>query len=138
MTPTIERFLEKIIIAENKCWVWTGAKDKEDYGRIRVNNTTKLTHRFIYEYYYGQICPDLTIDHLCRNRTCVNPLHLEQVTQQINASRGINWNSIKTHCKNGHLLSGNNLRIENGKRRCKTCVRENKRITRKLKKLQFS
>lgn len=101
-------------------------------------NKTPLSHRWIYEYYYRQICPDLTIDHLCRNRACVNPVHLEQVTMKINNLRGNSMSIInmrKTDCNKGHPLSGENLRIENGGgRRCKTCELDRKRHSRKLKK----
>jgi len=135
VTTTIERFLTKINIVESGCWEWTAFKNKKGYGMFHLVSKTPLSHRFIYEYYYGQICPDLTIDHVCRNRACVNPIHLEQVTMQINNLRGNSMSGInmrKTQCKRGHSLSGINLIIENMQRRCRTCTNTRKRITRKL------
>lgn len=126
MIPAIERFLEKISVADNGCWEWLGAKSR-GYGTLRLNNKTILAHRFIYEYYNGSICPDLTIDHLCRNRACCNPLHLEQITSRLNILRGIGIAAInfrKTHCPKGHEYTEENTYISpNKKRSCLTCLK---------------
>lgn len=120
MKPPIERFLEKIIITDSGCWEWLGSKSNGGYGQFIINTKKLYIHRFIYEYYHGQICPDLQIDHLCRNRKCGNPNHLEQVTQQENISRGSRPN--QTHCKRGHELKGVNLYInKTNHRSCRTC-----------------
>ncbi len=139
MKPAIEKFLPKISVSENGCWNWLAGKDSDGYAKFGLNYKTIRGSRFIFEYYHGAICPDLTIDHLCRNRACVNPLHLEQVTNRENILRGTCFSAInarKTHCNKGHPLSGENLRIENdGGRRCKTCELDRKRHSRELKKL---
>ena len=116
--PPIERFLSKIKIIGN-CWMWQRFKDKDGYSRIQINKKSCSGHRFIYEYYHGDIDPNLMIDHLCRKRACVNPEHLELVTPLINTKRGIgNRNKEKTRCPYGHEYSGISSQ---GKRICKIC-----------------
>lgn len=121
---SIERFLSKIHINDS-CWEWTARKNRNGYGGFDIPNKTVLAHRFIFEYYHGTICPDLTIDHLCRNRGCVNPTHLEQVSIKVNTMRGTSFsavNSRKTHCIHGHEFSEQNtIQRKNDNRGCKTC-----------------
>lgn len=113
---------------DNGCWEWTKNKDKAGYGIIRINEKNLKTHRFMYEYYYGSICPDLTIDHLCRNTSCCNPKHLEQVTLKVNIHRGngiAGINFRKIYCKRGHEFTPENIYLsQNIKRSCKTCVKQ--------------
>jgi len=122
----IQRFLLKIKINIDY-WEWQDSLDKDGYGHLRVGDKKIRVHRWIYEYYYGSICPVLTIDHLCRNRGCCNPFHLEQVTQKENTQRGLtgkinNHNKIKTHCKRGHEFTHDNVYIgKKGNRICKKC-----------------
>ena len=108
------------------CWLWKRYRDKVGYGKFRSNEeTTTLVHRISYEHWNGKIPKGLTVDHLCRNTSCCNPNHLETVTLKENILRGSNMasmNSKKTHCINGHELSGDNLRSLPGRRRCRTCV----------------
>ena len=123
---TEERFWEKVD-KTNSCWNWTAAKSKLGYGRLKVNRNDLLAHRFSYEMVHGMIDPELCLDHLCRNRACVNPAHLEPVSIGENIRRGlakagINFN--KTHCIRNHLLSGDNLYLTNdGRRQCRACGR---------------
>jgi len=121
----------------NGCWVWSGyTKGKDGYGRISVLGKKILAHRASYEFFNDTKIPDgLEVDHLCRNRKCVNPKHLELVTHSENAKRGMtgkvpcsshftqenNPNTKKTHCPKGHLYSSENTRIVNGKRVCIAC-----------------
>ncbi len=138
MRTAIERFLQKINVADSGCWVWTASLGQKRYAQFGLNYKMILGHRFIYEYYHGQICPDLTIDHLCRNRKCVNPIHLEQVTQKVNVLRGIGLcavNARKTHCPQGHEYNNENTYINQGYRYCKTCLRDRNRRYMQLKKL---
>ena len=89
---SLDRFNEKWIlgVGVNACWLWIGAhKDKRGgYGNFWGGDTTVYAHRWVYEYFRGPIPKGLQIDHLCRIRTCVNPLHLEIVTQRENIRRG--------------------------------------------------
>jgi hypothetical protein len=71
------------------CWVWNGTIDGGGYGRLRLNGVKWLAHRYTYEKHVGPIPTGLQIDHLCRNRACVNPNHLEPVTAQTNLRRGL-------------------------------------------------
>lgn len=122
-----QRFNSKFIIDnETNCWLWTaGKRDIRGYGQFHIRGKNVSPHRFSYEMYREPIPIDMTIDHLCKNPSCVNPLHLEVVTRIENVSRGNNKimkNSQLTHCTRGHPYSGDNLYIKpNGERDCKTC-----------------
>lgn len=126
----IVRFLPKIKILNNGCWEWKTGIIKTEYAIFTINHKRISAHRFIYEYFYNEINPNLSIDHLCKNRRCVNPLHLEQVTQQENCRRG-NGGKIrglqlksKTHCPQGHPYSKENTyTTPKNKRMCRICTK---------------
>lgn len=89
-----------------------------------VDGKRKSGHRVAYEDKYGTIPEGMVLDHLCRNRACINPDHLEVVTQRENIMRGVGVaakNAQKTHCKRGHEFTGNNLYRYKGKRMCRQC-----------------
>jgi hypothetical protein len=130
----VERFREKVgPPTEEGCWPWAGFLHPSGYGmfyRGRVEGRARgcRAHRFAYETFVGPIPEGLTIDHLCRNRWCVNPEHLEPVTNGENVLRGVGppaENARKTHCDNGHLYDEKNTKYElyRGKtiRRCRKC-----------------
>jgi hypothetical protein len=120
-----ERLLAKIEPASWwACWRWTGYVGPGGYGSINVERTPRPVHRISYELAYGPVPAGLQLDHLCRNRACANPLHLEAVTQQVNILRGIGGINTrsKTHCPHGHPYSGSNLMFtRDGRRRCRKC-----------------
>lgn len=108
------------------CWPWLGAV-RTGYGRFAVQQKRLVqAHRFAYELLVGPIPDGLELDHLCRNRACVNPDHMEPVTSRVNTLRGTSpaaRNAVKTHCDAGHPLSPENTYVWNGQRACKTCRR---------------
>lgn len=145
--PAIDRFLQKTRPTEGGCIEWTGATNGVGYGMFFTDwdggrNVRQLAHRWSYEHYVGPIPDGLHVDHLCRNTLCVNPRHLEPVTQRVNILRGVAPSSIhakKTECINGHRLSGDNLILRsNGRwRDCRECKRQKDRRYRANKqKLQ--
>ena len=108
--------------------------DARGYGTMKINNIPQKAHRVAYELQNGPIKPGMVIDHLCRNPSCVNPSHLEQVTDSENILRGKGpaaKNARKTHCNRGHEFSENNLMsTSTNKRRCKICARDYARARR--------
>lgn len=108
----------------NACWIWPGAKTAGGYGQMRGGPGVKVyTHRAAYEALIGPIPEGLVLDHLCRNRACCNPAHLEPVTDAVNLERGIGHGS-ETHCPHGHPYGGDNLIVrKNGSRACRSCER---------------
>lgn len=124
--PVLERFYDKVLFTTD-CWEWQGHIIHNGYGQFGLNSKVVGSHRFAYELYNGKIPQGMTVDHLCRNRKCCNPEHLEIVTNKENILRGIGItaiNSKKTHCKRGHPLSGDNLYKYKNMRECKKCSRQ--------------
>lgn len=131
----------------NGCWIWKLSKDTKGYGRIWLFGKYKSTHRLAYEYWKGEIPKELQIDHLCRNRACCNPTHLEAVTAKENWHRGIRKTiktfltgkdhpqGKKTHCKWGHEFNEKNTSICLGGRICLTCKRNRMKVIYQRRRL---
>lgn len=114
------------------CWLWRGAISADGYGNFGLEDgRTGSAHRVSYEWIVGPIPEGAVIDHLCRVRTCVNPAHLEPVTNAVNLQRGVGpelaslRNVDQTFCLHGHPLFGDNLYVQpkTGYRYCRTCQR---------------
>lgn len=114
------------------CWVWTATRLSSGYGSFRFDGRSLRAHRVAYELAVGPIPAGLYLDHLCRNRPCVNTAHLEPVTNQENTLRGYGApavNARKTHCQHGHEFTpANTYTFPNGRRECRTCKRLLRRI----------
>lgn len=131
--PRVHRPLaERIAVAtvldpETGCLVWTWRRCKLGYGRVSVCAVNKQAHRVAYELVRGPIPPGLELDHLCKNRACCNPDHLEPVSHAENLRRGDGWsgrNAKKHSCVHGHAFTPENTRIRksDGARICRTCM----------------
>lgn len=115
-----------------QCWQWTGPKTEDEgygsYGLLNVGRKSIRAHRYAYGLFIESVPEGLTVDHLCRNRLCVNPEHLEPVTNKVNILRGESPAAKQARqevCKNGHPLIGDNVTVyeyKGGtKRVCRTC-----------------
>ena len=142
----LDRFIEKTKAVESGCIEWTGGLNGVGYGQFYRGGRTSLdqtgktyAHRWAYEHYVGPIPEGMHLDHLCRNRKCVNVEHLEPVTPRENILRGIApaaQHAKKTRCPEGHSYSGDNLYIHptKGYRCCRACGRDRAQAKRdKLK-----
>jgi Pyruvate/2-oxoacid:ferredoxin oxidoreductase delta subunit len=120
-----DRFWDHVKVVAGSCWLWTGAVSKTGgYGIVHVNGKVYKAHRMAYALLAGDT--ERELDHLCRNRQCVNPDHVEPVTSRDNWRRGFNPAAIqarKTHCKRGHEFTPENtiLKSNGRERKCRTC-----------------
>lgn len=135
----MQRWVSKVAISHDPagCWLWQGSINPCGYGQFRTNqfrshqsrgDTVIRAHRYAYLRFIGPIPEGLHLDHLCRVRSCVNPAHLEAVTNKENGLRGVGagaLNARKTHCPKGHPYSGDNVILEprpwGFSRRCRAC-----------------
>ena len=118
----VKRFWRKVKKTDT-CWLWLGPLETTGYGTIAISQRPtrkRLVHRHAYEMLRGPIPADMTIDHLCKVKHCVNPDHMEIVTRSENTKRA---NPFLEHCKRGHPLSGSNLYFppSGGARQCRAC-----------------
>jgi hypothetical protein len=113
-----ERFFQSVH-KTNGCWLWTGPV-AYGYGSFTLAGRTFRAHRVSYILAGRDLPVGLVVDHLCREKQCVNPAHLEAVTSGENTRRG---HSYPSHCKRGHELSGENVRMVGKQRKCRLCQR---------------
>lgn len=135
-----QRFWEKVDVVEDGCWLWLAHVRKDGYGtfmrdgRRRPGRKPEYAHRVAYELLVGPIPEGLILDHVvargCKSRSCVNPAHLEPVTNLENGRRGVKG-ELTTHCPRGHEYDAENTYVAaNGWRDCRTCNREDQRERR--------
>lgn len=131
-----QRLLDKLVgkfTIGDDCWEWTAGIDGAGYGQLAVQNgegkTSAKAHRLVYELLRGPIPEGLELDHLCRNRRCVKPGHLEPVTHAENVSRGRAGahHAAKTHCPQGHPYDEANTYVRKdrvNRRQCRACANQ--------------
>lgn len=142
--PTNERLRdylrERSRITDSGCWEWICPKKPGGYAAVTINGTRHVSHRLAFEVFIGQIPAGLVLDHLCRNTYCINPDHLEPVTQQENILRGIGRSAVnaeKTHCPRGHKYTPENVWINSGRRYCRACRRSLNAEYKRLRKARL-
>lgn len=130
--------LNRVEVRPDGCWIWTRAKTDQGYGSFAMAGRTYRAHRWFYEHFIGPVPEGLHLDHLCRNRACCNPGHLEPVTSRENTLRSpIAITALKarqTHCIHGHEFTPENTRRVGNQRFCRTCSREEGRRFRERAK----
>jgi len=127
-TDPRERITSRVLVTPSGCWEWSGSRTPQGYGRLSFDGEPTYSHRLAYELFVGPIPQGLQIDHLCRNRACCNPDHLEPVSGAENLHRSAftvaSRNVRKTQCPQGHPYDDENTYVTpNGARGCRTCRR---------------
>lgn len=133
MRPDVaDRFWSKVRLGQlDECWTWMGERNRGGYGRARIDGKKTVAHRLAYVALVGAVPSGKQLDHLCRNRACVNPRHLEPVSASVNAKRGSNGDlrPAITTCKRGHEYD----RTDRANRGCHACRIEQQREKRRAR-----
>ena len=122
-----EWLMSKVDTMTSDCWLWNGSMYQNGYGKYGRRGI--MAHRIFYTLFRERVPEDMSLDHLCRNRKCVNPDHLEIVTFLENVMRGDSQHAInarKSHCKQGHEFTSDNTYVppkRPGRRHCQECIR---------------
>ncbi len=123
--PVVDRVLKDATETADGCWIPGLKPNSIGYVQVHLAGKLLLAHRVIYEEFRGQIPDGLVLDHLCRNRACCNPEHLDPVTTRVNVLRGsgpVQDNAVKTRCIHGHPFDAANTYVcSRGWRQCRTC-----------------
>ncbi len=120
----VARFFAKVDWKESGCILWTATKNDDGYGRFWYGGRVGMAHKFAYETWRGEIPDGMEIDHICRERSCVNPFHLRVVTHKENMEAR---RDSQTHCRNGHEFNELNTiwrKDRPGQRNCRQCARD--------------
>lgn len=140
--PITERILSSIQFGDSTCWEWQRRKDRDGYGVMWVwidgKKRQRFAHRMSFEAFNGEIPPGLQIDHLCMNKSCVNPAHLQIVTSKENTQRYFKSINIDSYCKNGHKRTPDNTFLTGKTRYCKICRKNASAAYRERKSLERS
>ena len=119
---TAQNFWRNVKIADNDCWLWTRATDKDGYGVFSVDGKYIRAHRYIWQLHYGSIPEGINIHHRCKNPACVNIVHMLALSPR--QHKQLHMSEI-THCPQGHEYTQENTYIRpNGNRNCRTCANE--------------
>lgn len=135
-TPLVVRLESRMVKVANGCWEWTGPCNESGYGFLSRDGKTGKAHRIAYELWRRPVPKGMDLDHLCRNRKCINPDHLEIVSRRTNVLRGVGLtaqNAKLESCKNGHPFTNENTYRHgpDGRwRKCRVCNRERHALAR--------
>jgi hypothetical protein len=132
-SPVLDRLADKFDVTSSGCWEWTGQIGAQGYG-VAHHQGRHPAHRLMWETVVGAVPEGMVLDHLCDNRRCVNPDHLNPTTHRANILRGTSPNAIAHRtgtCRQGHALDYTNPTT--GRRRCRTCDTNGQRLRRAAK-----